>query len=65
MRRPDLPDRDDPVRAQTVEVQGVVIRTARLLLRPARMSGLEDLHVIMSDPAVMRFWSTEAHRDRA
>lgn len=44
---------------------GTAIQTARLLLRPARMSDLDDLHAIMSDPAVMRFWSTEAHRDRA
>lgn len=43
---------------------GTVIRTAHLLLRPARLSDLEDLHAIMADPSVMRFWSTEPHRDR-
>ena len=53
------------MRTHDVERPDVIIRTARLLLRPARMSDLEDLHLIMSDPAVMRFWSTEAHRDRA
>jgi RimJ/RimL family protein N-acetyltransferase len=42
----------------------MVIRTARLLLRPARMSDLDDLHAIMADPAVMRFWSTEPHREQ-
>jgi RimJ/RimL family protein N-acetyltransferase len=28
------------------------------------MSDLDDLHAIMSDPTVMRFWSTEPHRGR-
>lgn len=45
-------------------VAGTVIQTASLLLRPARMEDLEDLHAIMSDPVVMRFWSTEPHRDQ-
>ena len=34
----------------------VTIRTPRLLLRQARPSDLEDLHVMMSDDDVMRYW---------
>ena len=40
-----------------------VLRTARLLLRPARASDLDDLFAIMSDPETMRFWSTDPHPD--
>jgi RimJ/RimL family protein N-acetyltransferase len=39
------------------------IRTARLLLRRARVEDLADIHSVMSDPAVMRFWSTLPHDD--
>ena len=65
MLQSDPPDGHEPVKTQDAERQIVVIRTVRLILRPARTSDLEDLHLIMSDPAVMRYWSTEAHRDRA
>jgi RimJ/RimL family protein N-acetyltransferase len=40
----------------------VTLRTARLLLRPARPSDLADFHAMMSDDRVMRFWSREADR---
>jgi len=37
------------------------IRTARLLLRPARVADLARIHAIMSDPRAMRYWSTPRH----
>lgn len=40
---------------------GDVILTERLILRPARMADLADLHEIMSDPRAMRYWSHAAH----
>lgn len=39
----------------------VEIRTARLLLRPARRGDLADLHAVLSDPAAMRYWSSLPH----
>ncbi|GGH47614.1 GNAT family N-acetyltransferase [Frigidibacter albus] len=38
-----------------------MILTDRLILRPARMEDLMDLHTIMSDPRAMRYWSHAAH----
>jgi len=38
-----------------------MILTERLILRPARMDDLTDLHAIMSDPRAMRYWSHAAH----
>ncbi len=37
------------------------IRTARLLLRPARADDLDPLHVVLSSPVAMRYWSTPPH----
>lgn len=37
------------------------IRTARLLLRPARPEDLDDLHAVLSDPVAMRYWSSLPH----
>ncbi|HEY1750495.1 MAG TPA: GNAT family N-acetyltransferase [Caulobacteraceae bacterium] len=37
------------------------LRTARLLMRRARPDDLQALHAIMSDPEVMRYWSTPPH----
>jgi [ribosomal protein S5]-alanine N-acetyltransferase len=34
-----------------------VIRTARLILRPARMEDLSDVHAMLSHPAAMRYWA--------
>jgi RimJ/RimL family protein N-acetyltransferase len=39
------------------------IRTKRLLLRRASMDDAEAMHVIMSDPRAMRYWSTPPHAD--
>lgn len=39
------------------------IRTARLLLRPARMDDLAAMHAILSDAAAMRWWSTPPHAE--
>ncbi len=41
------------------------IRTDRLLLRRAREDDLSDVHAIMSDPTVMRYWSSLPHADIA
>lgn len=38
-----------------------MIRTARLLLRPAETGDLDDLHQVFSDPRAMRYWSHETH----
>ena len=37
------------------------LRTARLLLRRARPSDLDDLHAVMSSPRAMRYWSRPEH----
>lgn len=41
------------------------LRTPRLLLRRARADDAEGLHVLLSDPRVMQFWSTLPHEDIA
>lgn len=38
-----------------------MIRTPRLLLRPARPDDLDDVHVMLSDPRAMRYWSRPEH----
>jgi [ribosomal protein S5]-alanine N-acetyltransferase len=38
-----------------------VIRTARLVLRPAGADDLAAFHAILADPRAMRFWSTLPH----
>jgi RimJ/RimL family protein N-acetyltransferase len=38
-----------------------MITTARLTLRRARMSDLDDVHAMLSQPAAMRYWSTPEH----
>lgn len=38
-----------------------ILRTARLVLRPARMSDVADLHGVFGDPAAMQYWSTLPH----
>lgn len=55
MVSPDEPPDDPPP----------VIRTARLLLRPARAADLAALHAIFSDPQTMRYWDRPAHDDIA
>lgn len=42
-----------------------MIETARLTLRRARISDLEPLHQIMSDPRAMRYWDRPAFDDIA
>jgi ribosomal-protein-alanine N-acetyltransferase len=41
-----------------------MIRTPRLVLRPARADDLEALHKVFSDPRAMRYWSHPAHETR-
>lgn len=41
-----------------------MIRTARLLLRPAEDRDLDDLFAVYSDPEAMRYWNRPPHRDR-
>lgn len=41
------------------------IVTPRLRLRPARLTDLEPLHAVLSDPRAMRYWSRPAHDDIA
>ena len=41
------------------------IRTERLLLRRARIADVAAMHVIMSDPVAMRYWSTPPHAELA
>jgi [ribosomal protein S5]-alanine N-acetyltransferase len=38
-----------------------IIRTERLLLRPARWNDLPAMHAILSDPRAMRYWSSLPH----
>jgi [ribosomal protein S5]-alanine N-acetyltransferase len=38
-----------------------VIRTQRLILRPARREDAEPLHALLSDPVAMRWWSSLPH----
>ena len=42
-----------------------VLRTARLVLRPARPGDLLALHAIFTDAETMAYWSTPPHRDLA
>lgn len=42
-----------------------MIRTPRLRLRRARMSDLDDLFAVFSDPRAMRYWDTPPHTDIA
>lgn len=37
------------------------IETARLILRPARESDLDDMHAVLSSPEATRWWSTPPH----
>ncbi|MDF8333555.1 GNAT family N-acetyltransferase [Novosphingobium cyanobacteriorum] len=37
------------------------LRTARLLLRPARSDDVDPLHAIMRQPRTMAYWSTPPH----
>jgi RimJ/RimL family protein N-acetyltransferase len=37
------------------------MKTARLLLLPARYTDAEDLHAVLADSRAMRFWSTPPH----
>lgn len=41
------------------------IRTPRLLLRRARPADADAMHLVLSDPACMRHWSSAPHADRA
>ena len=41
-----------------------VLRTKRLMLRPARAEDLDGLHAILRDPDAMQYWSTAPHPDR-
>jgi RimJ/RimL family protein N-acetyltransferase len=41
------------------------IRTERLLLRRARLDDTAAMHVIMSNPVAMRYWSSLPHADYA
>lgn len=43
--------------ATPVEAQEPVLRTARLILRPTRMSDAEALLPLFQDPVMMRYWS--------
>jgi ribosomal-protein-alanine N-acetyltransferase len=40
-----------------------VIRTERLVLRPAREEDLAPMHRILSDPLAMRYWSSLPHKN--
>ncbi|MFN4297923.1 MAG: GNAT family N-acetyltransferase [Brevundimonas sp.] len=41
---------------------GVVLKTPRLTLRPARWDDLDAIHAVLSDPRATRWWSTPAHQ---
>ncbi|HTU10098.1 MAG TPA: GNAT family N-acetyltransferase [Allosphingosinicella sp.] len=38
-----------------------ILRTGRLVLRPARPDDVDAFHAIMRDPRAMRYWSTPPH----
>jgi len=38
------------------------IKTARLILRRARLADLDDFHEILSNPVATRYWSTPPHQ---
>ena len=42
-----------------------MIRTERLVLRPAQPGDLKPLHAIFSDPVAMRYWDRPAYEDIA
>ncbi|MBS0410491.1 MAG: GNAT family N-acetyltransferase [Proteobacteria bacterium] len=54
---------DRPARAR--RRNRTVLRTARLVLRPARPGDLLALHAIFTDAEAMAYWSTPPHRDLA
>ncbi|OYW61018.1 MAG: GNAT family N-acetyltransferase [Rhodobacterales bacterium 12-65-15] len=41
------------------------LSTDRLILRRARREDLDDLHLVLSHPAVMRYWTTPEHETLA
>lgn len=41
------------------------VRTERLILRRARMDDVAAMHMIMSNPVAMRYWSTPPHSELA
>jgi [ribosomal protein S5]-alanine N-acetyltransferase len=43
----------------------MMLKTARLTLRRARMEDAADLFAVFSQPQAMRYWSTPAHTDLA
>ena len=43
---------------------GAVLRTRRLVLRPARLDDLDAFHAVLSDPRATRYWSTPPHETR-
>lgn len=43
---------------------GAILRTRRLVLRPARPDDLDAFHAILSDPRATRYWSTPPHETR-
>jgi RimJ/RimL family protein N-acetyltransferase len=38
-----------------------ILRTERLILRPARWEDLPAMHQVLSDPVAMRYWAFAAH----
>lgn len=42
-----------------------ILRTSRLVLRPARPDDVDELHAVLSDARAMRFWSSPPHVDIA
>lgn len=42
-----------------------MIRTERLLLRPARPDDVDAMHEVLGNPLAMRHWSTLPHAERA
>lgn len=38
-----------------------VLHTPRLTLRRARLSDLDEVHALLSDPRLMRYWATPEH----
>ena len=44
-------------------IHTAMVHTARLTLRHARPDDLVAVHAIMSDPEVLRYWSTPAHEN--
>ncbi len=42
-----------------------MIETRRLLLRGARPTDLQPLHIVFSDPRAMRYWDRPPHQDLA